>query len=52
MSNDLHKQHRERVRKEFLENGFSDSTSAHKFLELLLFTVFRERTQTKPLTCF
>jgi DNA repair protein RadC len=37
MANDLHKQHRERVRKEFLENGFSDSTSAHKFLELLLF---------------
>ena len=37
MANDLHKQHRERVRKDFLENGFSDSTSAHKFLELLLF---------------
>ncbi len=32
-----HKEHRERVRKEFLENGFSDLTSPHKMLEMLLF---------------
>lgn len=32
-----HKDHRERVRKEFLANGFSDSTPPHKILELLLF---------------
>ncbi len=32
-----HNGHRERVRKEFLENGFSESTPPHKILELLLF---------------
>ena len=32
-----HDGHRERVRKEFLENGFSESTPPHKILELLLF---------------
>lgn len=32
-----HKEHRDRVRKEFLENGFSDSTPPHKLLEMLLF---------------
>lgn len=37
MSEDLHKEHRKRVRKEFIEHGFSDSTPPHKILELLLF---------------
>ena len=32
-----HKEHRLRVRNEFLENGFSDSTPPHKILEMLLF---------------
>ncbi|MBQ6848107.1 MAG: RadC family protein [Clostridia bacterium] len=32
-----HKDHRERVRREFLENGFSDATPPHKIFELLLF---------------
>ncbi len=32
-----HTEHRQRVRKEFLENGFSDVTPPHKILELLLF---------------
>ncbi len=32
-----HKDHRERVRKEFLQNGFSDATPPHKILEMLLF---------------
>ena len=32
-----HAKHRERVRKEFLANGFSDATPPHKILELLLF---------------
>ena len=34
---DLHKKHRERVREEFLEQGFTDNTPPHKMLELLLF---------------
>ncbi len=32
-----HEGHRQRVRKEFLENGFSNATPPHKILELLLF---------------
>ena len=32
-----HKDHRQRVRNEFLENGFSDATPPHKILEMLLF---------------
>ncbi len=32
-----HKDHRKRVRKEFLENGFTNATPPHKILELLLF---------------
>lgn len=32
-----HKDHRDRVRKEFLQNGFSDFTPAHKIIEMLLF---------------
>ncbi len=37
MANDLHKKHRERVRKDFLEHGFADDTPPHKILEMLLF---------------
>lgn len=32
-----HAEHRKRVRKEFLANGFSDATPPHKILEFLLF---------------
>lgn len=37
MSDNLHKDHRERVRKEFLAHGFNEDTPPHKVLELLLF---------------
>ncbi len=37
MSELLHKNHRERVLNEFLQNGFSSSTPPHKVLEFLLF---------------
>ncbi len=37
MANDLHKDHRERVRKSFLAQGFDDTTPDHKVLEMLLF---------------
>lgn len=37
MANDLHKKHRERMRKEFLEHGFADDVPPHKILEMLLF---------------
>lgn len=37
MANDLHKEHRKRVRKEFLEHGFTDDIPSHKLLETLLF---------------
>ena len=33
----IHDGHRERVRQEFLANGFTDSTPPHKILEMLLF---------------
>ena len=32
-----HEEHRRRVRKEFLANGFSDATPPHKIIEMLLF---------------
>lgn len=37
MSDNLHEGHRRRVKAEFLENGFSENTPPHKFLEMLLF---------------
>lgn len=37
MEENLHSEHRERVRKEFFERGFGDETSPHKVLEMLLF---------------
>jgi len=33
----LHAHHRERLRKEFIENGFNRATPEHKLMELLLF---------------
>ncbi len=35
--NNPHKEHRQRVRDEFLQNGFSVNTPPHKILEMLLF---------------
>lgn len=37
MARELHKDHRKRVREEFLANGFSEATPPHKILEMLLF---------------
>lgn len=37
MDENLHKEHRDRVRKEFLANGFDIDTPPHKILEMLLF---------------
>lgn len=37
MPENKHIGHRERVRREFLENGFSETTPPHKILEFLLF---------------
>ncbi len=37
MSENKHEGHRERVRRDFLENGFSETTPPHKILEMLLF---------------
>ncbi len=37
MDNNVHKEHRKRVRNEFLSNGFNDATPPHKVLEMLLF---------------
>ncbi len=37
MPANLHKKHRDRVRKEFLEHGFPDDVAPHKLLEMLLF---------------
>jgi len=37
MANDLHNKHRERVRKEFMTDGFSENSSEHKLLEMLLY---------------
>lgn len=36
-SENIHKGHRQRVKKEFLEYGFNENTPPHKILELLLF---------------
>ncbi len=37
MANNLHKDHRERVRNSFLADGFTEHTPEHKILEMLLF---------------
>lgn len=37
MPENKHEGHRERVRRDFLENGFSETTSPHNILEMLLF---------------
>ena len=37
MADNLHNKHRERMRKQFLAEGFSENSSEHKLLEMLLF---------------
>lgn len=37
MGKDVHDGHRERVKQEFLENGFNEKTPPHKIMEMLLF---------------
>lgn len=37
MEKNLHAEHRERVRREFLERGFDHNTPSHKIVEMLLF---------------
>lgn len=37
MSEGLHNGHRERIKQEFLKNGFNSNTPEHKMLEMLLF---------------
>ena len=37
MEKNIHNGHRERVKKKFLEQGFSDATPKHEILELILF---------------
>lgn len=48
MSENIHKGHRERVKKEFLSNGFSEDTPDHKILELILFYTVPQK-DTNPL---
>lgn len=37
MGDSIHSGHRERVRREFLKNGFTEATPPHKIIEMLLF---------------
>ncbi len=37
MSENLHKEHRKRVKEEFLAHGFDENTPPHKILEMMLF---------------
>ena len=37
MDKGVHDGHRERVKQEFLKNGFNENTPPHKILEMLLF---------------
>lgn len=48
MSENLHKDHRKRVKKEFLAHGFYKDTPPHKVLEMLLFYMV-PRVDTNPL---
>lgn len=48
MADNVHEKHRERVRKEFLENGINENTPAHKILEHLLFYCI-PRIDTNPI---
>ncbi len=47
MDKNVHKEHRKRVRAEFLADGFSEATSPHKILEMLLFYSI-PRADTNP----
>ncbi|MBQ6885345.1 MAG: hypothetical protein IJN56_06380 [Clostridia bacterium] len=48
MDKNLHEGHRERIRQEFLQHGFSESTPPHKVLEILLFYCV-QRADTNPI---
>ena len=48
MADNIHKGHRDRLKKEFLNGFFGDSTPDHKWLELLLFYCIPQR-DTNPL---
>lgn len=48
MNKNVHEGHRERVRQEFLQYGFSENTPPHKILELLLFYCV-QRADTNPI---
>lgn len=48
MDKNLHEGHRERVKKKFLEDGFTEGTQKYEILELILFYCI-PRTDTKPL---
>lgn len=47
-NDNIHKKHRQRMKKEFLENGFEDNVPKHKVLELLLFYCV-PRIDTNPI---
>lgn len=48
MPNSIHEGHRERMRKEIMQNGFNEHTPPHKILEFLLFYCI-SRKDTNPL---
>lgn len=48
MDDNIHKKHRERLKKEFADGGFNTFTPTHKWLELLLFYCV-PRIDTNPL---
>lgn len=48
MSDNLHKNHRARVKEKFLNGGFAENTSAHEILELLLFYAIPQK-DTNPI---
>ncbi len=47
MAQNMHEDHRKRVKQKFLENGFSEATPDHEILEMLLFyAIARKDTNT------
>lgn len=48
MGDNLHKNHRERVKEKFLNGGFAENTPAHEVLELLLFYAIPQK-DTNPI---
>lgn len=47
MVDNIHKDHRKRIRKEFLEQGFNMNTPKHKILEMLLFYGIAQKDTNK-----